>query len=973
MLRVALCCAFAVATSALAQPTLGSLIEAKPGNEIEPTPFYCFGTGVASTPDTYVMWWQDDRSSFPQLYGAILDVDGGVQVPGVRLLINHADLPDVGGAVACRRGNTFTFLVTSSSQATGVLLTDLQLQRQQFARIGGYQIGSTALSCGTTPTVWAFTDIFYPAGPVGHFMLRVNGVDGDGGVFELDGGNPLVPELNVATSEGVGPAIASDGVRSLVVWSGNPDGGANGLDVFGALVSGTSVFAPFLISGGSGDQSNPQLSWNGGASFFVSWEEGLAPVRDLNLARVSTTGTVLSAGFLANTSEDEYGQALGFDSSTIVAAWLTGAPKPTTLWLGTAPATTQPQFILRDDYVDEVHLASARDGQTLVQYRDFTRNIHSVAQFVNRFDAGEVVDPLFARRAQLEPTVLSGEYGFAALWTENGSQLLALLGGDGGVVDLGNFEVGRHIGGSPHGFMLLTPGANFTQGVRLNQRLVQVPPVVSFMNSPAESASDPEWTPEGFTFATASEDGGVTIDQLLHDGGLGAHQLVSSGEPEIFNLDVAYAGNSNTTLVSWSEHYLVHARCVTGFGVGGVPMVGARRDVGQGHYEARPRVASSGSEFLAVWVSERPMFPYTPLIVAQRLDASCLPVGSLIEIGEAVDPWNSGPRVVFDGLQYVVVWASNVDPMSDLVGVRVQVDGSVTGPFPVVTQTGSDVEPTLAPLAPGHWVVGFTHFFADEASSSRRFFVRRIDDRRSGTTCDNGSQCESGVCGEGTCCNRACATAADQCETCAGTGQCRPRSTGTVCRPSGASCDVAETCDGTNATCPADTSGMTCTLCDGTPVIFAVECGVPFTLPMNAIPIPDGGMPITYGVRSCDATPLPTGLAVNSSSGELMWTPPAGMGSTRVLVVGQGPNASATQVVQLDLSCPVDAGVDAGVDDAGVNDAGVSQSDAGLGADGGELAPRRLAVGCGCDASGGFSVLVLLALLRSRRSWLKQR
>lgn len=74
----------------------------------------------------------------------------------------------------------------------------------------------------------------------------------------------------------------------------------------------------------------------------------------------------------------------------------------------------------------------------------------------------------------------------------------------------------------------------------------------------------------------------------------------------------------------------------------------------------------------------------------------------------------------------------------------------------------------------------------------------------------------------------------------------------------------------------------------------------------------------------------------------------------------------------------VDAGSDAGAPDAGVIDAGgpdAGSTNAGLSdageppqTDGGIRTPRELTVGCGCQASGGFPLLLItLAALRLRR------
>lgn len=941
------------ALTALAQPHLGPVVEVSPGTQREQPRFYTFGNALTANGSSYVMSWQDDRSSFTQLYAAMLTPNGAVTVPGTRILVDHADMSDIGGATSCRRGSTFVFLVTSSSLQGGLLITDDQLRRLSFSRVNGY-VDSVALECGHGPPLWAFTEIFFPAGPSAHFALRVVGFSGDGGTIELDGGT-IVPDLNVTTGHGLGPDLANNGSQSFVVWSGNADGGSDGLDVFGAFVTGSDVSAPFLVAGGPGEQANPRVSWNGGASYFVLYEEGLAPVRELLLARVSTTGTVISGGTQTATPEDEYGGDLASAGSFIASAWLSGAPKPNALWTQFAPPGAAGPLLLRTDSVDEVRLASAVDGEYLVEYRDFGRDIRTVGQLVIGNDAGAVIDPADTLRAQIEPRLVASEVGPVVSWSENGTRLALTFRTDAGA-DLGVGELGAQLGGNHHGLALLQPSLMSTQAVRIAPTtLAPIGTPVTFPAAENRSVSAPVPTPGGFTFASATEPltGSltVTLEQLTLDGGVGAHLPTAYQQPEVFNLDVAYAAGSDTTGVVWNEHRIVHAQCIRAFG-GPTPIIGAVQNIVGAHYEARPRIASSGEGFLVTWVSERGTSPYTPLVMAQRLDANCALVGAELTLGETIDPWHSSPNVVFDGLQYVVVWASNSDVMGDLVGVRIQRNGTVSALFPVVTQNGTDVEPSLAALAPGHWAVSFTHFFEAENLSARRVFARTIDDRSNGTTCLSGTECESGVCADGVCCDRACNSAADSCETCAQSGVCRPKSMGVECRPSGAACDTAEVCDGMDVSCPADTSGMTCTLCSDMPTVFQVQCGVPFTLPVSAIP--DAGIPVTYGLRTCDGSSLPNGLTISADTGVVTWTPPSGMGETPVLIIAQGPTGSATNTVQFNLSCPP---VQMSTSDGGSNPV-----------DGGQTNRRVLGVGCGCSSGsfGEFWLLIIL-LLRARR------
>jgi hypothetical protein len=77
--------------------------------------------------------------------------------------------------------------------------------------------------------------------------------------------------------------------------------------------------------------------------------------------------------------------------------------------------------------------------------------------------------------------------------------------------------------------------------------------------------------------------------------------------------------------------------------------------------------------------------------------------------------------------------------------------------------------------------------------------------RPNGDACDCGGECASGFCVDGVCCDGACEGGpCDACNTPAARGQCVPLPAGTECRAAADTCDVAESCNGVAATCPAD-------------------------------------------------------------------------------------------------------------------------------------------------------------------------
>ena len=99
--------------------------------------------------------------------------------------------------------------------------------------------------------------------------------------------------------------------------------------------------------------------------------------------------------------------------------------------------------------------------------------------------------------------------------------------------------------------------------------------------------------------------------------------------------------------------------------------------------------------------------------------------------------------------------------------------------------------------------------------------VRAYDLRLSnGSGCTSASQCGSGFCVDGVCCNTACNLTCDSCSYSAGgttDGTCTPVRSGVtrVCRASPGACDVTETCLPSSTACPEDVFAPSWQVCRG--------------------------------------------------------------------------------------------------------------------------------------------------------------
>ncbi len=82
-----------------------------------------------------------------------------------------------------------------------------------------------------------------------------------------------------------------------------------------------------------------------------------------------------------------------------------------------------------------------------------------------------------------------------------------------------------------------------------------------------------------------------------------------------------------------------------------------------------------------------------------------------------------------------------------------------------------------------------------------------------GVTCTANTDCGTGFCVSGVCCDTACNGGCGVCNLPGKIGTCSPATSGTTCRAAAGTCDVAETCNGTALTCPTDAFAAATTTC----------------------------------------------------------------------------------------------------------------------------------------------------------------
>lgn len=929
-------------------------VDLGPGTAREPLSSYQFDANVAFTGTGWGFFWQDDRSGHGEVWSALLDRDGNVLVPGVRRIVSKRQLSAVKSIAACSLPPHTLLAMASWETDTALLALSDDLRVQRTERLSTRLDERSALGCRSNPPLWVLPFSAYPT-----TGLEVVGLDRDGGTLPIDGGR-FSSDLDVRDVSRARPAVAFDGARSLVVWAaGGRDGGVDGLDVFGAFVDGVSAGAPFLIAGGPGDQGQPAVDWYPtDLTYRVAYEEGLAPLRDVYSVNVAPDGTPSGLRAVAATPEDETMPTVHFSGSTLFTTWLSGLPKPDSLFLepwlvGATPAE------LHQGNVDTPNVATDGAGRSMVGFRSLANGLRLVGRLVvDPLDAGPLLDPSTSLRAQRSPRIAAGEPGAVVAWNEAGQTLAVSLSGDSGVTAIGpGVPIGLTRGAG--GLVVLTPQpTQVAVEVRDLDSLALLNAGLTWPMTNLVSASPPVWTGSSVAFGSIDTRSPTTralsIDEGFADGG-SVHLELGTLSTGPFEARLALAPSSDTWGLVWSTTGGVSLTCARR----AVSMTPIEAVVGSGLYLPWPAVAAVGEQFLVAWVADRPTPPSEPVVLARRFDSGCRPLdATALELGPSVTV--SGPSVVFDGLNFVVAWSSSADVLGDVMVRTVSPTGTLGPVIRVQEGNEADLAPVVGAVARGHWLIAYTRFHEAESESARRVHLRRVDDVANGTTCTADGECGSGFCVGNVCCSARCDGACNTCES----GQCAVQRQGSVCRASSAACDAAETCDGTGTQCPNDGAGLTCARCSGAGPTHALSCGAAFSLPATSIP-PSPGAPASWSLRRCDGSAAPAGVMVDPGTGAVTWTPEV-VGDFPLLLVAQGPSDFSMKEFVLSVSC--DGGV---LPDGGALMDGGTLPDAGAqpGDDGGVTSRRSLAVSCGCTSVDLAAPLVfaLMWLRRARR------
>ncbi len=294
---------------------------------------------------------------------------------------------------------------------------------------------------------------------------------------------------------------------------------------------------------------------------------------------------------------------------------------------------------------------------------------------------------------------------------------------------------------------------------------------------------------------------------------------------------VAYDASAGQYVVAWSDGRggnaqkdIFAARVSSGgavLDVCGVPVsTGANSQLS-------PDVAAGGGQVLVVWSDNRDAGT-GPDVRATRLTAGgSLTVLDGVGTGIAVSTGTQiedSPRVAFTDGRFVVVWTDTRDFATngfDVYGASVDGTGAVLDPsgFAVSANVEDETEPDIEAGPDKNVVVSYEKYRSDLRTS--RVQVRKLTfGGGGGQACSAASQCETGFCVDGVCCESECGGGARlDCQVCSvargssADGVCDPRPAGGTCRIAVDICDRVEVCDGVSTECPADIPAPTTKEC----------------------------------------------------------------------------------------------------------------------------------------------------------------
>jgi hypothetical protein len=641
------------------------------------------------------------------------------------------------------------------------------------------------------------------------------------------------------------PAIAFDGTNYLVVWQDDRNGAASTkLDIFGTRVSKSATVldvAGIPISKYTTDQHDqmaPAVAFDG-TNYLVTWHDNRQSTStpatwDLYGARVSTSGAVVttsgaSAFAISSQHGNQQDAALAHGGSQYLVVWTDGRFEGNGLGsssginiygarVSDAGSVQDAAGIpLSTDLNEQQAPAVAHDGTNyLVVWSDYRTKITATVDDSSwdivgaRIDAkGVLLDASGitiseAFNDQKDPAVVFGGSEYLVTW----SDYRAVVGKN--LATRWDIFAAR---------VTTTGTVTDTAGIAVSKAANdQLYPAVAFNGAQylvtwQDNRSGPNTDIYGARVSTAGsvqDASGITVSAAAYQ----------QERP-------AVASDGSQFLVVWQDksggntYGIVGARLSSTGALS--PLINIASMTNNQMY---PTVVSDKTTFVVAWQDKRNGTNwdiYGAIVTA----AGAVPVPGGVAV-TSVTGDQIAPSLVYDGYSFVAAWQAAGGSSWDIEGARLSISSNTLSPAdkPPFAVTAADavdqISVALATDGDGQTLAAYyrpdstTIYGVDRVRA-----VLAVTSAKQGAVCQVDPDCQSGYCSDKVCCDTACGGGVStDCQACskvagaAADGTCGPAAFATVCRPALGGCDLAESCDGTAITCPADlfvVDGSSCT------------------------------------------------------------------------------------------------------------------------------------------------------------------
>ncbi len=517
--------------------------------------------------------------------------------------------------------------------------------------------------------------------------------------------------ISTATGHQRYPSVTSDGTGFLVTWqderSGAPDIYGSRVDAAGVVLDPSGILICCEVNG----QLSPSASSNGN-DYFVVWQDARDSTSnqyDIYGARINTGGILIDTNGIAVSVDTsiQLTPSVAFDGTNFFVVW-EDRRTPSLGIYGTRVSTAG--AVLDPDGIVISAIPSLPEWQPSITYNGThylvvwgdDRNGTYPDVYGARIDQnGTVLDTM-----NIAISVTSGVKGKPAVASEGSGYLVVWE-------DDRDYPAGDVYGARVN-----------TLGNVLDPQGFDVTTAAVFHSDPGVACSS-----ENYFVAWGDYRHGLYSSDIYGARVDTAGNLLDSPSFVIcdapfgqYSPSIAFDGANYCAV--WT-HNIGGAWAVKGTRVspGGIILDPSYIDISSGGNALSPQIASSGAEFLTVWVDYRSSFT-GPDIYAARISSA----GSVLDpSGIAVctlDDVQYNASVAFGGNIYLLVWRDNRNGLHDIYGARATSNGVVLDPngFAISTAISFQDYASVAFDSTNFFVV-----WQDERNGSTDIYGARVD------------------------------------------------------------------------------------------------------------------------------------------------------------------------------------------------------------------------------------------------------